>query len=378
MSYPSRSQKFLLNARHNNFYEAFVSKIEIPIADIGFDLTPWVEKGFNVGVIRQAEMAWWFLIDCLKKDSVKPMARHAGSPCKAFRVLKDRFLLLSQSQIRVQEEKLKSLRMRSIENSATFYASMRDTLGVLQMLKVKSDDREVCSLILEGLSHEFKTLRETLVVFCPNDPSFIDTKVRERYPDLEAQGGSKKHNSVALVSRTERRVSKKHNNKPKSNSWSNSTKKHTFQGRCFRCAKKGHLGKDCLARIIAHPTQTGKSEADEDESGEKSDVSHLECPIARWNDVIVHARGGLGSIMYDVSGLKCLLTSRDDLSLGAVNKDMIMNAVNKYKYFEDRYADTGTDFHMTDSLACIKDLKPCQKNANEIGGVSCDVELSGD
>ena len=52
---------------------------------------------------------------------------------------------------------------------------MRETLGVLQMLEVKKDDREVCNLMLEGLSHEYKTLRETLVVFCPNDPSFIET-----------------------------------------------------------------------------------------------------------------------------------------------------------------------------------------------------------
>ena len=63
------------------------------------------------------------------------MARHAGSPSKAFRVLKDHFLPLSQSQIRVQEEKLKSLRMRSNENPATFFASMRETLGVPQIYK---------------------------------------------------------------------------------------------------------------------------------------------------------------------------------------------------------------------------------------------------
>ena len=55
VSYPSWSQNVLLSARHNNLYETFVSGIEIPIADIGFDLTPWAEKGFNVGVIRQAE-----------------------------------------------------------------------------------------------------------------------------------------------------------------------------------------------------------------------------------------------------------------------------------------------------------------------------------
>ena len=125
VSYPSWSQNFLLSARHNNLYEAFVSEAEIPIADIGFDLTPWVEKGFSVGVVRQADMAWWILFDCLKNDSLKTMARHAGSPSKAFRVLKDHFLPLSQSQILVQEEKLKSLRMRSNENPATFFASMR-------------------------------------------------------------------------------------------------------------------------------------------------------------------------------------------------------------------------------------------------------------
>ena len=66
-----------------------------------------------MGVIRQVEMAWWFLFDCLKKDSLKTMARHVGSPSEAFRVLKNHFLPLSQSQIRVQEEKLKSLHMRS-------------------------------------------------------------------------------------------------------------------------------------------------------------------------------------------------------------------------------------------------------------------------
>ena len=190
---------------------------------------------------------------------------------------------------------------------------MRETLGVLQMLEVKKDDREVCNLMLEGLSHEYKTLRETLVVFCPNDPSFIETKVRERYLDLQAQGGSGKHRSGALVSRIDRKRSKKHNNKPKANSESDSSKKMTFQGKCFKCREEGQLRKDCLARIIAHPTQTGKSEADEDEGGEKSDIFFLECPLARRNDVIVQACEELGSMMYDVSGLTCLLTSRDDL-----------------------------------------------------------------
>ena len=93
------------------------------------------------------------------------------------------------------------------------------------MLEVKKDDREVCNLMLEGLSHDYKTLRETLVVFCPNDPSFIETKARERYLDLQTQGGPKKHSSVALVSRAERKSTKKQNHKSKSNSESDSSKK---------------------------------------------------------------------------------------------------------------------------------------------------------
>ena len=63
---------------------------------------------------------------------------------------------------------------------------------------------------------------------------------------------------------------------------------------------EGSLEEDCLARIIAHPTQTWRSEADEDESGEKSDVSYLACLLARRNDVIVQACEELGSMIYDV------------------------------------------------------------------------------
>ena len=48
---------FLLSAKHNNLYEAFVSEAEIPIADTGFDLIPMVEKGYSVGMLRQAETA---------------------------------------------------------------------------------------------------------------------------------------------------------------------------------------------------------------------------------------------------------------------------------------------------------------------------------
>ena len=60
VSYPSWSQNFLLGAKHNNLYEAFVSEAEIPIADIGFDLTPMVEKGFSMGEL--AGGGWYYCI----------------------------------------------------------------------------------------------------------------------------------------------------------------------------------------------------------------------------------------------------------------------------------------------------------------------------
>ena len=52
--------------------------------------------------------------------------------------------------------------------------------------------------------------------------------MRERYLDLQTQGGPKKYSSVALVSRAERKSTNKQNHKSKSNSESDSSK------RCFR------------------------------------------------------------------------------------------------------------------------------------------------
>ena len=49
----------------------------------------------------------------------------------------------------------------------------------------------------------------------------------------------------------------------------------------------------------------------------------------------------------------------------------------KNAYYEDWFADTGTAFHMTDSLSCLRNFKPCHKNVNGIGGVSCEVSFAG-
>ena len=112
----------------------------------------------------------------------------------------------------------------------------------------------MCNLTLKGLSHEYKTLRETLVMFCPNDLSFIETKVRERYLDLQAQGGSKKHSCVALVSWTERKSSKNHNNKPKFNSESDLSRNQTFQGSVSSAGRRVTRGRTaCLtSSLIPH------------------------------------------------------------------------------------------------------------------------------
>ena len=37
-------------------------------------------------------------------------------------------------------------------------------------------------------------------------------------------------------------------------------------------SQKGHLKKDCLARVMPHPSQTGKSEEGEEKSGEQRDL----------------------------------------------------------------------------------------------------------
>ena len=49
VSYPSWSQNFLLSARHNNLYEAFVSEAEIPICRHWFRLDPLGRERIQCG-----------------------------------------------------------------------------------------------------------------------------------------------------------------------------------------------------------------------------------------------------------------------------------------------------------------------------------------
>ena len=49
--------------------------------------------------------------------------------------------------------------MRPHENPTSFFTSLKEALGVLQMLDVKKDDREVSNLLLAGLPSEYRNLR---------------------------------------------------------------------------------------------------------------------------------------------------------------------------------------------------------------------------
>ena len=47
-------------------------------------------------------------------------------------------------------------------------------------------------------------------------------------------------------------------------------------------SQKGHLKKNCLASVMPHPSQTGKSEEGEEKSGEQRDLvlfSHSQTPL---------------------------------------------------------------------------------------------------
>ena len=90
------------------------------------------------------------------------------------------------------------------------------------------------------------------------------------------------------------------------------------------------MRKDCLARVIAHPTQTGKSE-DDDESSEKSSLVLL-------SQISLNNSSDLTCLeaFYDAILRECLFsddTVREYSSL-----------IRKDRCVEDWYADTGTAF----------------------------------
>ena len=95
--------------------------------------------------------------------------------------------------------------------------------------------------------------------------------MREKFLDLQTQNSSKQHGGVALAARVEKKADNKYVKSKRENSDSSSSQKG-FQGKCSKCGEKGHLKKDCLARVMPYPSQTGKSEEGEEKSGEQRDL----------------------------------------------------------------------------------------------------------
>ena len=131
------------------------------------------------------------------------------------------------------------------------------------MLDVHKNDREVSNLMLAGLSREYYHLRETLNVIFRNNPLGIETHVRERYLDLQTEN-TMKTAGVALAAKVQKKNSAK--TKPKRSNFDSGATK-VFRGKCFKCQETGHIAKDCLARVLPHPSQTGKSEDSKEADG---------------------------------------------------------------------------------------------------------------
>ena len=54
-------------------------------------------------------------------------------------------------------------------------------------------------------------------------------------------------------------------------------------GSVFKCQETGHIAKDCLARVLPHPSQTGKSEdSKEADGGEKSAMVLYSQALSGW------------------------------------------------------------------------------------------------
>ena len=98
------------------------------------------------------------------------------------------------------------------------------------------------------------------------------------------------------------------------------------------------MRKDCLARVIAHPTQTGKSEDDEDENGEKPSLMLLsQISLNNSSDLICL------KAFYDAILDECLFSDDTAREYSSLER--------KDRCVESWYADTGTACHMTDSLS---------------------------
>ena len=73
------------------------------------------------------------------------MVHGAGSPCNAWRCLNEHFLSLNDSQINVWNHKLAHLKMKQAKDPHIL-SSQLEIFGVSLMLKVRKDDKTVCTV----------------------------------------------------------------------------------------------------------------------------------------------------------------------------------------------------------------------------------------
>ena len=96
-----------------------------------------------------------------------------------------------------------------------------------------------------------------------NNPLGIETHVRERYLDLQTVN-TMKTAGVAPAAKVQKKNSAK--TKPKRSNFDSCATK-VFRGKWFKCQETGHIANDCLARVLTHPSQTGKSEDSKEADG---------------------------------------------------------------------------------------------------------------
>lgn len=280
-------------------------------------------RGYTVSQLKRAQVSWWYLFNAVTNESVRAMIHNAGSSSKAWRTLNEHFLPLSDSQINLFEHKLALLKMKQGEDPHIFFSQLKEILGVLLMLEVKKDDREICSIMLKGLTREYSSVRENMVIHFPRNKEMIEKHVRNKFLELSVDPKSAKPYAQALVAKGGKEGRRKKSLHPKSVK----APKDSSQRKCWICKEPGHIMRECRAHVVVHPSQARK-ESSEDTGGE--------------------------------------FAASRALSV-AVSKPVC----------EEWFGDTGAPFHLTGSLRHMTDLTPVRLSVEGIGGVACDVSLKG-
>lgn len=328
--FPAWKNSFVMHAKQCGLLDAFTSLEDIPIADIGVDLTPMVGLGYTVSEVKKAQAAWWHLYECVTSDSVKAMIHNAGSASKAWRDLNDHFLPLSDAQINLYEHKLSNLKMKHGEDPHAFFSQIKEILGVLLMLGVQKEDRVVVSILLNGLTRDYNNVRENMKIHFPRNREAIEKHVRNKYLELSVEGKiAKQTTGQALVAkaknsnRSKTRKPAQSSNPPKDSS--PNVGRRPLE--CYRCGLP-HKVSECQARVIKAPSQEAEAAEAKGHTGELAVLKVLAASVSR-------------------------------------------------PFCEEWYGDTGAPYHLTDSLRCMRDLTPVNFNVSGIGGVTCDVSLRG-